>query len=169
MEEGKEQHWTSTQAYALAVVCLLVGVITGYLLHTPARQETGAVIAGRAAEQQTSAWPANLETSATPQQKKSDADNYAQPLLASLEKNPQDAVLLAKIGAVYFGAHQFQTAQDYYSRSAAINSKDPSILIKLSSAYFYGGDGEKAIATLNQALEIDPKNADALFNVGVRG
>ena len=49
----------------------------------------------------------------------------------------------------------------------SLKSADPVVLTQLASSYYYQGDADKAITTLQRALEIDPKNANALFNLGM--
>jgi tetratricopeptide (TPR) repeat protein len=94
------------------------------------------------------------------------ADKKAAPLLEELNKNPNDAGTLTKVGSFYFAARQFDKAASYFEKSVKIKPT-PDALTKLSNAYFYGGDADKAIATLNQALQMDPKFANALYNLGM--
>jgi len=93
------------------------------------------------------------------------ADKQVAPLLEQLQKTPQDADLLAKIGRAYMAAQQFQSAQQYYERSSTVKPK-PENLNELAFVYVKLGDLDKAIATLHQALKLDPNNAKVLFNLG---
>jgi len=151
--------WNSTQAYTLSVICLVLGVMVGYLMHAPQRSVPNVAQAPPAASAMTGGMP-------NPDQLKHMADKQAEPLLAALQKQPNDADLLAKIAATYFAAQQFQTAASYYERAAA-SQPDAKTLTQLASTYYYAGDADKAIATLNRALQVDPKYADALFNLGM--
>ena len=63
-------------------------------------------------------------------------------------------------------ARQFGEATQFYEKSAKLKPT-PDVLTKLSNAQYYGGFGDKAIATLNRALQIDPKFANALYNLGM--
>jgi cytochrome c-type biogenesis protein CcmH/NrfG len=71
-----------------------------------------------------------------------------------------------KIGGDYFAAQQFNDAATYYEKAANLKPS-ADVLTKLSNAQFYGGAGEKAIASLNHALQLDPKYANALYNLGI--
>jgi len=158
--------WNGKQAYALAVVCLLVGIPVGYLLRAPS---TGSVNTPPQSVQQ--APPANAVTGypgqVTPERLAHMADKQAEPLLAELKEHPNDTSLLAKLGDTYLAAQQFQSAQKYYERSLAVKAVDPAVLTQLASSYYYLGDADKAIAALQRALEIDPGYANALYNLGM--
>jgi cytochrome c-type biogenesis protein CcmH/NrfG len=93
------------------------------------------------------------------------ADKQVAPLLEQLQKNPKDADLLAKIAQSYMAAQQFQSAKQYFEESVAAKP-EPDVLNELAFVYVKMGDLDKGIATLNQALTIDPKNANVLYNLG---
>jgi cytochrome c-type biogenesis protein CcmH/NrfG len=102
----------------------------------------------------------------TPDQMKGMADKQVAPLLDQLKQNPNDADTLAKVGGLYFAAQQFNDAATYYEKAAKLKP-NAGVLTKLSNAQFYAGAGDKAIATLNQALALDPKYGNALYNLGM--
>jgi tetratricopeptide (TPR) repeat protein len=62
-------------------------------------------------------------------------------------------------------AQQFQSAKQYFEQSVAAKP-EPDVLNELAFVYVKMGDLDKGIATLNQALTIDPKNANVLYNLG---
>lgn len=164
--------WTSAQAYVMAVICLLIGIAAGYLMRGSSRPAAAVAV-------QTQATPANVapavpaeatsgDTTAqvTPQQLRQMTDKQAAPLLAALQKNPQSPELLAQAGDLYFRGQQFITAADYYARSAKLKP-NADVLVSLANSYHYAGTDEQAIAALNAALKLDPKSANALFNLGM--
>jgi len=151
--------WSNTQAYAVATICLLLGLAIGYLLHPPKRSEPSL-------PQAPSLTGALNQPMPTVEDLQRMAEKQAAPLLAELQKHPKDAGLLAKIGSTYFAAHQFQSAQQYYEQSLAAK-QDPSVLNELALCYYSLGDVDKAIVTLNRGLKIDPNNGKILFNLGM--
>lgn len=155
--------WTGKQAYVLAVVCMLVGIPVGYMLRAPSSGAANAAVQNvpRPAPG-TMSRPAEV----SPAQLTHMADVQAEPLLAQLDKNPNDAALLAEIGKTYSYARQFQTSAQYYERSAKIKP-DAEVLTTLGNTYHYAGADDKAIDAFNRALAIDPKFANALFNLGM--
>lgn len=157
----ESKRWTNAQTYSMAVICLILGVVAGYLLHAPAAANAGSA-------------PTNVSSnplpSSAPQMPsaadmKRMADKQVAPLLEQLQKNPKDADLLAKIAHSYMAAQQYQSAKQYFEESVAVKPK-PDVLNELAFVYVKMGDLDKGIATLNQALAIDPKNANVLYNLG---
>ena len=162
------QKWTSTQAYVMAVVCLVVGCAVGYLLRgsMSSKESVPAV-----AEQQQSMPPAGpvggQQQMPTPEQLRGMADKQAESLLAQLRSKPNDPALLAQIGNVYYDTQICPVAVDYYQKSLAIDSKNAAVRTDMATCYFYVNDFDHAITEFTQALKDDPKNSNALFNRGV--
>ena len=96
---NSSQSWTSTQAYIMAVLCLLVGCAVGYLLRgsvggsTPAPADCAAATGHATGRRR-----AEGSSSRPPEQMKAMADKQAEPLLEQLKSKPNDAALLAQIG-----------------------------------------------------------------------
>lgn len=159
MSDQDRNLWSNAQAYGMAIICLILGMAAGYLLHAPA-------VASPAPISEVSA-PATAVPPQMPSatDMKRMADKQVTPLLADLEKHPNDVDLLAKIAHAYMAAQQFQTAQQFYEKSIAAKPKVDT-LNELAFVYVKLGDLERGIATLNQALAIDPKNPQVLFNLG---
>jgi cytochrome c-type biogenesis protein CcmH/NrfG len=160
MEATQVKLWTNGQAYGLSAVCLLLGICCGYLVHSPSQ----AAVAKPPARQEAPRAAAN--TNLTPEQLKHMADKKAEPLLAELQKHPNDVALLTEIGKTYFYGRQFPTAAEYYERAAKAKP-DAELLTSLGSIYHYAGEDQKAIASVNRALQINPKFDGALFNLGM--
>ena len=165
MDSNTEQSplWSSIQVYTLSAICLVVGVVTGYLLHGPT--STGPELALQTGQTQTSGQVSMPQVA--PEQLKHMADKQAEPLLAELKNKPNDAALLAKIAGFYLLARQYGTAQQYYERSVAINGTDADVLEHLSGCYYYQGDIDKAISTLQRALKVQPDHPQSLYILGV--
>jgi cytochrome c-type biogenesis protein CcmH/NrfG len=95
------------------------------------------------------------------------ADKQAAPLLAKLDKDPNNADLLVQVGGIYHGAHQFKEAVGYYDRAAVAKPDDVAIRTKLAASLFRLGAVDSAIDQLNQALGKNPTDANSLFNLGM--
>lgn len=162
--QSARSRWSNVQAYGMAAVCLLLGLAAGYFM----RGSQPASTASTASAPQQNAPPApeagNMQV--TPEAMKHMADKQAEPLIAKLEKNPNDAALLAQIGKTYLSAQQFQTAAEYYERSVKVKP-DAGVLTTLGGVYHYQGADDKALAAWNRVLQIEPGNPDALFNSGM--
>lgn len=151
----------SAPTYILAVICLLLGIGVGYLLHSPKAAVPGAMQAQQQAEP--GAMAGGIPT---PDQMNHMVEKATEPILTALQKDPNNADLLAQAGTVYFRAQQFETAAAYYEKALKIKPS-PEGFIALSNAYHNAGADDRAIDSLNQALKLDPKSATALFNVGM--
>ncbi|MGI9102613.1 MAG: tetratricopeptide repeat protein [Terriglobales bacterium] len=164
-ERATSDLWSSTQAYILAIICLLLGVAVGYLL----RGSAGAVSAARPTAATPAAAPAGAaETSAqpTPEQMRRMAEKQAEPLLAQLKQTPNDPELLAKVGDAYYDTQLFQDAIEYYKKSLAAR-ENPNVRTDMGTSYFYLGDADTAIEQLQRVLKTNPAHENALFNLGM--
>jgi tetratricopeptide (TPR) repeat protein len=95
------------------------------------------------------------------------ADKQAEPLLAKLKTDPNNAELLNQIGNLYRMTHQFQDAASYYNKALEINPKNVGARTDLASCMFYQGDIDGAITQLEKSLTYDPKHAGTLLNLGM--
>lgn len=158
-------NWTGTQAYVLAVICLVVGVAIGYLVRGSASP------ASATAPQASSAAPAGMGMGSnqqpTPEQMKHMAEKQAEPLMAQLKDRPNDPQLLYQIGNVYYDTQNYPDAIAYYQKSLAQNPNGTDVRTDMATAYFYSGDVDKALAEFDIVLKQDPKHANALFNQGM--
>jgi tetratricopeptide (TPR) repeat protein len=159
--------WTGTQAYVLAIICLVVGVAIGYLVRGSASPAQNTAVA-----QQPAAAPAATGGMAagqqpTPEQMKHMADKQAETLLAQLKDKPNDPQLLYNVGNVYYDTQQYPEAISYYEKSLAQNSNSADVRTDLGTAYFYSGDVDRALAEFDQVLKKNPTHANALFNQGM--
>jgi cytochrome c-type biogenesis protein CcmH/NrfG len=95
------------------------------------------------------------------------ADKQAAPLLKQLKSDPKNSDVLVKVGAIYHTTHQFKEAAVYYGRAVQVDPKNVATRTKLASSLYRGGDVDGALEQLNRALTYDPKDANALFDLGM--
>jgi cytochrome c-type biogenesis protein CcmH/NrfG len=166
--------WQAKQVYALAVVCLLIGLAVGYLFRGSRSPEppANAMQAGAAPD---ASVPPGMggqgsmggQPKVTLDQMKHMADKQAEPLLAKLKDDPKNADLLIQIGKIYFSTHQFKEAADYLGKSLEAKPRNVQIRTLLASCLYYDGDVDGAMQQLVQATTDDPKDANSLFNLGM--
>ena len=156
--------WQSWQVYVMAAVCLLVGVLVGYFVRGSA-----PVASTQAPATQSAPGAAAAVQPKTPtlDDMKRMADKQAEPLLAKLKTDPNNADLLNQVGNIYRMTHQFQTAATYYQKSLDLNPKNVGPRTDLASCLYYQGDVGGAIAQLEKSLAYDPKHAGTLLNLGL--
>ena len=146
----------------MAVICLILGIVAGYLHHAPAIASPTPSISEASVPAAPAAAAPQMPSAAD---LKRMADKQVAPLLADLEKQLNDADVLAKIARAYMAAQQFQSAQQYFEKSIEVKPKVDA-LNELAFVYVKLGDLDRGIATLNKALAIDPKNPQVLYNLG---
>ncbi len=161
------QKWTSTQAYVMAVVSLVVGCAVGYLMRGSVGGSTPAPATVQQQQGMPSAGMGQGQQQPTPEQMKAMADKQAAPLIEQLKSKPNDPALLAQIGNTYFDTQIYPVAIDYYQKALAVEPKNVAVRTDLATAMFYSNDTDHAIAEFDRALKDDPKNSNALFNRGI--
>ena len=169
--------WTTTQAYTLAVVCLLLGGALGYLLRG---SEPAAVVPAQAAQAAQTAQapvqaPGNLGpgqipgfgsvpgSGAAPEM----VDKAAQPMLEAIKRNPKDVDTLTKLGNLYYDSKLYQKAIDYYERALKITPGNANVRTDMGTAMFYLGESDQALAQFAKSLHYQPNHANTLFNMGI--
>jgi len=154
-------HIERSHVYAMAVICLIAGLGIGYLMrssvlavphaeHAAITPPHGAMPPGHSLEQ----W-------------KQMSDQKAAPLLEKLKTNPNDASLLEQVAALYHTTHRFKEAAEYYTRAVNTDPKNVALRTRLASSLYRGGDVDGAIAQLNTALNDSPRDANALYDLGM--
>ena len=154
--------WTSPQAYTLAVICLLIGVVGGWLFRGSQSPAAATLVADANASA-----PASMGVQPTPEQMKKMADTQAAPLLEKLKSDGNNADLLASVANIYYDAQQYPAAIDYYQRSLKTQPANADIRTDMATAYWYRGDADTAIAEFNRALSYEPNKSNTLFNLGL--
>jgi tetratricopeptide (TPR) repeat protein len=152
------KRWTSKNALILSVVCLLAGIGGGWAvrgLESPS--VTGSAKTGTA--------PAALAPSSA--RLKEMADAQAAPLLEKLKADQSNPDLLTSIANLYYDAHQYPIAIDYYGRALKIKPSDAPVRTDMGTAYWYMGNADAALAEFDQALTSAPNNPNTLFNRGL--
>lgn len=157
----------ATQVYAMASVCLAIGLAIGYMMRSSQLSVPSAPIARDTNLQAHPAAGNFVHPRPSLEQMRQISDKQAAPLLEKLKSNPNDSTLLVQVGAIYHTTHRFKEAAGYYQRALDTDPKNVAIRTKLASSLYRNGDIDGAIAQLNQALKYQPKDANALFDLGM--
>jgi len=157
--------WQAKQVYAMAAICLVVGLAIGYLFRgsqSPAAPAQPVATAQPAAP--TGGMGGHMPSL---EEMKQMADKKAAPLLEKLKGDPNNSDLLIQVGNIYKATHQFKDAADYYDKALQGDPKNVAIRTEMASCLYYNGDVDGAISQLQQSLHYDPKDANSLFNLGI--
>jgi cytochrome c-type biogenesis protein CcmH/NrfG len=164
---GTRTRLKTEQVYVMAVICLGIGVLLGYLFRGSESQRgpnVQAMVQPIADRTAAAGMPKQMPTL---DDMKRMADKKAEPLLLKLKGDPRNASLLNQIGTLYKAAHQFKEAGEYYDKSLQIDPKNVGARTDLAACLYYEGDADGAIKQLQESLQYDSKNANALFNLGM--
>jgi cytochrome c-type biogenesis protein CcmH/NrfG len=161
--------WTPTQTYVMAAVCLLIGVLVGYLVRGSAKPAGQAMPASAEMQQAATVQPsgAGQKPLSTLDDMKRMADKQAEPLLIKLKTDPKNVDLLNKTAVTYKAAHQFQDAISYFQKALDVDPKNVAVRTDMASCMYYTGDVDGALAQLDKSLTYDPKHAGTLMNIGI--
>ncbi|MGA3055338.1 MAG: tetratricopeptide repeat protein [Candidatus Korobacteraceae bacterium] len=164
-------NWTATQTYAMAAVCLLIGVLVGYLVRGSAKPAAQASPASAEMQQAATTPPSaagqQQQKMPTLDDMKRMADKQADPLLAKLKTDPKNVDLLNQIALTYKATHQFKEAVAYFQKALDVDPKNVPIRTDMASCMYYTGDVDGALAELDKSLTYDPKHPGTLMNIGI--
>ena len=82
-------------------------------------------------------------------------DILIQELKAKLYENPQNFELLSALGDEYFNQTKFYDAIREYEKALKIKPDSADCLNDLGLAYFYTGNSDKALDSVNKSIEVD--------------
>lgn len=152
--------WTVKQTLMLSAVCLATGVAGGWTIHAmQASTKPSTTASGGSAG-------AAVQTAA-PTGMKEVADAEAAPQLAKLKSDPNNPALLIGVGNIYYDAHQYAIAVQYYGQALKGKPGDVSVRTDMGTAYWFMGNADRAIAEFEQALTYAPTSPNTLFNLGL--
>lgn len=163
-KSGASRGWKPAQVYTMAGICVVIGLVLGYLFRDSASNAVPASAVAQASSQGAITAPAQMPSL---DQMKHMADEQAEPLLAKLQNDPNNSDLLNQIGTIYKATHQFKEAIRYYQKAVQADPKNNLARTDLASCLYYEGDVDGALTQLQQALTYNPKDANSLFNLGM--
>jgi cytochrome c-type biogenesis protein CcmH/NrfG len=170
--------FTTLQAYTLAVITLVIGIAVGYFARGSAAPAAAPEVAQTApsAPAGMGGGGAGMAPGQLPgigagqgQQAPSPEEiaKSAEPLLAQLKSNPNDAATIIKLGNLYYDSQAYPQAIEYYAKALTVQPKNADVQTDLGTAYWYMGDADKAIASFEKALALRPTHPGTLFNLGI--
>ena len=173
--------FTSVQAYTLAVITLAIGIAVGYFARGSAPATTAnlpenaqSAMSSPASMPPAGAAPANMGPGqlpgSAPEQQASSPEalaKAAEPLLAQLKSNPNNAEVLVQLGNIYYDGQSYPQAIDYYQKALKIQPNNADVRTDLGTSYWYTGDPDKALACFEKSLTVRPNHPGTLFNMGM--
>jgi cytochrome c-type biogenesis protein CcmH/NrfG len=90
-----------------------------------------------------------------------------QELSAKIKQNPRDFDSIVELANLNFDQKNYGDAVKLYKTSLEVRPDALNVRTDMGTAMFYQERFDDAIAEFQQVLQSDPKNAQALFNLGV--
>jgi cytochrome c-type biogenesis protein CcmF len=87
-------------------------------------------------------------------------------LMKKITADPKDVKSLRELGNTYYTASDFKNALRFYSQVVALTPKDDDAWVAVGAAAFNEGDTEQAKTAWLKAIEVNPKNAEAHYDLG---
>jgi cytochrome c-type biogenesis protein CcmH/NrfG len=83
-------------------------------------------------------------------------------ILNQIAKNdPNDFVVFAELGTLYFSKDKLSEAEDAYKKALELKPELTSVSVSLGKLYMIQKNNDAAVLVFTKALELDPKSADA--------
>lgn len=156
--------WSPREAYLLALVCLLSGLVMGYLFHG---SSPAAVLMAGNSGNAAPAMPGTAPAGSAGMPSVQDLGPLSAPLLAALKVDPKNAGTLIQLGNLYYDHQLYSESIQYYTRALEVDPKNINVRTDLGTAYWYSGFPEKAVAEYEKSLALDPSHVNTVFNMGV--
>lgn len=159
--------WTSREAYLLAAVCLLFGIVLGYLFRGSSGVPVTSATAVSPAVQGQAAPGAPMPAAAPGPVTAEALEPLAAPLLAAVRTDPKNTEALIELGNLYFDHKLYPQAIEYYTRALEQQPNNPNVRTDLGTAYYYSGNPARAVEEYEKSLKVDPNHVNSMLNMGI--
>lgn len=88
-------------------------------------------------------------------------------LLEDLEQDSNNSNALLRLANIYHEYNNYTRAATYYERYVELSPTDLDARTDLAASYFYAGNTDEAIQTVNAVLAEEPDHIEATFNLGI--
>jgi cytochrome c-type biogenesis protein CcmH/NrfG len=153
--------WSNREAYLLALVCLTVGLVAGYILHG------SAPIAPMSASLASSGPGGAAPSTSGSMPSAESLQPLAAPLLVALKTDPKNFDTLTQLGNLYYDHQIYPEAIEYYTRALEVRPNQVNVRTDLGTAFWYSGFPQKAVAEYEKSLATEPTHPNTLFNLAI--
>jgi len=94
-------------------------------------------------------------------------ETQVQALRTVVDRDAKNAVARAQLGNLYYDAGRYTDAIKWYGEAVALNPREVSVSTDLGVSYYYNNEPDLAIKQLEHSLQVDPRHAKTLLNLGV--
>jgi len=145
------------------IVGLLIGFITGYLVHEiMASRQPPRLVHGQG--QAAPAAPAPAAPATSPDGGLDAKRAEIQQIETHLTSHPEDAQALLHLANLSYDVRDWRECVDAYDRYLKLRPEDPDILTDLGTCYRGIGDPKKALGLFDRAETLDPRHWQSRYN-----
>ena len=151
-----------SDAIAYGIAGVLFGLIAGWIIGTEQGITTRQAAPPAAAAQASNAPASGSTTRAAVLD-----DTRVNALKSVAEREPANAKPRLDLANLYFDAERYDDAIKWYGEAVKLKPNDVDASTDLGVSYYYTNQPDKALAQFQHSLEIDPKHAKTLLNLGI--
>lgn len=142
----------------LVLLALVAAIVVGVYKLGPQGPSKPAVAMSDQSTSAPTGMPTQTATPVDPARAKALQDKVA--------KNPADLTSMAQLGDMYFAAESYQQAATWRDKILAVRPNDTDALLASGVAWFNLGNLDTARARWTKATQVDPKKAEAYYDLG---
>jgi tetratricopeptide (TPR) repeat protein len=83
------------------------------------------------------------------------------------ERQPSNAQPRVELANLFFDAERYDDAIKWYQEALTLSPNDVNVSTDLGVCFYYTNQPDKALVQLGRSLEINPKHAKTLLNLGI--
>jgi tetratricopeptide (TPR) repeat protein len=144
-----------SESIAFAVAGLVFGLIAGWIIGSQQTTQRQPPQVARQAEQAPAATAPVLD------------EAKVKAFRSVAEREPANAAPRVQLGNLYFDAERYDDAIRWYTEALKLTPKDVDVSTDLGVSYYYTNQPDRALAQLERSLELDPRHAKTILNVGI--
>lgn len=94
-------------------------------------------------------------------------ENKVKAFQAIAEREPANPTPRVQLANLYFDAERYSDAIKWYGDALKLAPNDVDVSTDLGVSYYYTNQADKALEQFSHSLQIDPRHAKTLLNVGI--
>jgi len=153
-----------SDAIAYGIAGVLFGLIAGWIIGSQQAVSTSRPVSAPVAQQA----PAGAAPGGSANTRAALLDETRVNALKSVaSREASNATPRIELGNLYFDAERFDDAIKWYEEAVKLAPNDVNLHTDLGVSYYYVNQPDKALEQFSRSLQLDPKHAKTLLNLGI--
>ena len=149
-----------SDAIAFGIAGVFFGLIAGWIIGSQQAVTRPAVAAPAQAAAPPAAGAGTTKAAALD-------ENQVTALKSVAARDATNVAPRVQLGNLYFDAERYDDAIKWYADAVKLAPNDVNVSTDLGVSYYYTNQPDKALEQFSRSLELDPKHAKTLLNVGI--